>query len=151
MTRPTAECRECKRPFKLGRQRVFCSPACATADKNRKAWEWFELLCSELGIDDYIKEHPVTAERDWRLDYAWPDSLSTQTLRFSHAVEIDGGGFGSAHLRLAQAHADQEKRNHATALGWKVFVFNPKAFDSPAAREKTSEFLAQVFGVTSVT
>ena len=151
MTSPTqrtlAECRECGRQITDKKRRAFCSPRCSDADKNRKAWEWFEMICEELGIDDYMKEVPISDHREWRFDYSWVRLMSGSKFH-QIAVEIDGGGFGAAHLRLAQAHKDQEKRNYATALGWKVFVFNPKAFDSPRARAETSEFLAQVFGVT---
>ena len=102
------------------------------------------MICQELGLTPYRKEYQF-CEREWRFDYCW-ETYSVGGCGV--AVEIDGGGFATAHLRLARAHRDQEKRNYATALGWKVFVFNPKAFDTPAAREQTSEFLAQVFGVT---
>jgi hypothetical protein len=59
--------------------------------------------------------HPV---RQWRFDLAWPDRLV--------AVEVDGGVFsGGRHVRGVGRVKDMEKLNHATALGWRVYVVTP--------------------------
>ncbi len=59
------------------------------------------------------KFHPV---RKWRFDFAWP--------AYRVAVEIDGGTWtGGAHARGSGIDKDNEKRNSAAELGWRVLVF----------------------------
>ena len=60
--------------------------------------------------------HP---ERKWRMDIAWPGQKV--------AIEVDGGiWIAGGHNRGAQMKKDWEKRNAATAMGWKVFHCEPR-------------------------
>lgn len=55
-------------------------------------------------------------ERKWRFDFAW--HLGDIKI----ALEIDGGVWNQGrHLRGSGFIKDQQKRNHATLLGWRVF------------------------------
>ena len=57
------------------------------------------------------KFHPT---RKWRLDWAWINSRV--------ALECDGGAWsGGRHTRGSGFIKDQEKRNAALLLGWRVF------------------------------
>jgi very-short-patch-repair endonuclease len=63
--------------------------------------------------------HPT---RKWRLDFCWPD--------LKIAAEVDGGtwkqtrtGRSAGHAHPARMQRDNEKRNAARALGWRVFQF----------------------------
>ena len=70
-------------------------------------------------------EHEFCESRKWRFDYAWPGNLL--------AVEIDGFGFGhQAQQRIAE---NNEKRNHAVTLGWRVLVYDSRLLGSAAGVE----------------
>jgi hypothetical protein len=54
--------------------------------------------------------------RDWRFDFAWPDSAN------GVAVEIEGGTWSQGrHVRGPGFRSDCEKYNAATALCWRIF------------------------------
>lgn len=60
-----------------------------------------------------VRFHP---DRKWRFDFAWR--------AYRVAVEVDGGIFShGAHGRGAGIEKDNEKRNSALELGWRVLVF----------------------------
>lgn len=63
-----------------------------------------------------FKFHP---ERKWRFDLAWPKHLLY--------LECDGGVWVyGGHNRGVQMKKDWEKRNAATALGWRGLWVEPK-------------------------
>lgn len=63
------------------------------------------------------KFHPT---RKWRADFAWP--------QFKIIVEISGGLYVTGrHNRGAQMEQEYEKFNSAQAMGYRVFLFGPKA------------------------
>lgn len=66
----------------------------------------------ELGLDP-VAEFRFTKARRWRFDFAFPNEKL--------AVEIDGSGPG--HLSDQGKRKDQEKRNAAVELGWKVLEY----------------------------
>ncbi len=62
-----------------------------------------------------LRFHPT---RKWRFDFAWPDQKV--------AFEVDGGVWtGGRHTRGAGFLKDQEKRNAAVVLGWRVIHSTP--------------------------
>ena len=69
---------------------------------------------AELPEPEFNKRfHPV---RKWRFDFMWP--------AYRVAVEIDGGTYiNGAHSRGPGIDNDNEKRNTARELGWRVFQF----------------------------
>lgn len=79
----------------------------------------------------FDRQVPVCAERKWRLDFTLPD--------FGVALEIDGY-FKGRHG--AGWGADNEKRNTATMLGWRVLTFSTTSVECGNAKE----FLRQWIG-----
>ena len=78
----------------------------------------------EHGLPGLAFEHRFHHERKWRFDMAWvADKV---------AIECDGGiWIGGGHNRGAQMLKDWEKRNEATAMGWRVFYCQPKDLLTP--------------------
>jgi len=72
----------------------------------------FAKHLEELGVR-FERETPVCAGRKWRLDFT--------LAKWSVAVEIDGY-FRGRHG--AGWGADNEKRNTATMMGWRVLTFS---------------------------
>lgn len=71
------------------------------------------------GIPEPELEWRFHPERKWRFDFAWT----------GHKVylECDGGiWIAGGHSRGAQMKKDWEKRNAATALGWRGLWCEPK-------------------------
>jgi hypothetical protein len=65
-----------------------------------------------------VPEYRFHATRKWRFDYAWPEQKV--------ALEVDGGAWTQGrHTRGAGFIADQQKRNTAVDLGWRVFHTTP--------------------------
>lgn len=76
------------------------------------------LACGLPAPEYEFKFHPV---RKWRFDIVF----SKEKI----AIEIDGGIWlpeRGAHCRGARMLSDWEKRNSATALGWRIFYCQPK-------------------------
>ena len=78
-----------------------------------------------------FKFHPT---RRWRLDFSWP----AQHI----AAEVDGGtwmqttqGRSAGHAHPARMQRDNEKRNAARALGWRVFQFTGQQVEQGEALE----------------
>lgn len=72
------------------------------------------------------REYRFHPTRKWRFDFAWPE--------LQVAVEIDGGGWtGGRHSTGAGMAQDCDKRNAATARGWKVLRFQGTHLRSPDA------------------
>ena len=72
-------------------------------------------------LDGMVCEYRFHDTRRWRFDAAWP--------RHMVAIEIDGGQFAPGAGRHAQT-SDYEKRNAATAAGWRVLFYRPQQLDS---------------------
>jgi len=68
-----------------------------------------------------FKFHPT---RQWKFDFAWTDTPR------GIAVEIQGGIFArgrGGHNRGAYMEKTYSKINEAVRLGWRVYMFGPKA------------------------
>jgi len=99
-------------------------------------FEEFKLHGLPLPARQY-KFHPL---RKWTLDFAW--------LEKRVAVEVDGGLFiRGRHSRGASQEKDHEKRNSATACGWRVFVFGPKALYRKKRTAQPSAALTFMAGI----
>ena len=57
-------------------------------------------------------EHQFSEDRKWRFDFAWPE--------IKLAIEVDGSGF---HTSDKGKRLDQQKRNAALELGWRVLAY----------------------------
>lgn len=81
-----------------------------------------------------VCEHPYWRERDWRIDFAWPDRRL--------AVELQGGVWsGGRHTRGAGYIADDEKSNRLTEDGWRVLRFTREEVDSNQAVDQVKRIL----------
>lgn len=70
-----------------------------------------------------VRELRFAPPRMWRFDFAWPELMV--------AVEIEGGIFiQGGHSRGVDFTADCEKYAMATLLGWRVYRFTVKQFES---------------------
>lgn len=70
-----------------------------------------------------IRELRFAPPRMWRFDFAWPELMV--------AVEIEGGIFvQGGHSRGIDFTDDCEKYGIATLLGWRVYRFTVKQFES---------------------
>jgi hypothetical protein len=79
----------------------------------------FPALCLAHGLPEPVAELRFAPPRRWRFDWSWePCRL---------ALEIDGGAWtGGRHTRGKGFIADQEKRNAAVLLGWRVLHCTPQ-------------------------
>jgi very-short-patch-repair endonuclease len=91
-----------------------------------------QIALADLPIP--VSEYRFHPTRLWRLDRAWPDRHI--------AVEIDGGtwlttghGRSAGHAHPARMQRDNEKRNAARALGWRVFQFTARQVEYGEALE----------------
>ena len=73
-------------------------------------------------------------DRRWRLDFSWPERHI--------AAEVDGGtwmqttrGRSAGYAHPARMKADNEKRNAARAMGWRVFQFTGQQVEQGEALE----------------
>jgi very-short-patch-repair endonuclease len=65
------------------------------------------------GIPPWVRELRFHDTRQWRFDFAWPQSML--------ALEIEGGEWSQGrHVRGGGFGADCEKYNAAAVLGWRV-------------------------------
>ena len=77
-------------------------------------------VLNEQRIPLPVPEFRFCLSRKWRFDYAWPN------LVFPVYVEVDGGLFiGGRHNRGAALLKDYEKRNTASAMGWRGLWTTP--------------------------
>ena len=73
----------------------------------------------EMNITEPEREYVFHPNRRWRFDFAWPGKRVY--------LEVDGGiWIVGGHSRGAQMKKDWEKRNCATALGWRGLWCEPK-------------------------
>jgi hypothetical protein len=78
------------------------------------------ILLHEAGIPPPVTEYPFAGNRRWRFDYAWPYNGARV------ALEVDGGVWTNGrHVRGRGFIEDQDKRNAATMLGWRVIHTTP--------------------------
>lgn len=67
-------------------------------------------------LPEPVRQLRFAPPRRWLADFAWPDHMLM--------VEVDGGEWTrGAHCRGRQMGRDNEKRNTATAMGWRVLTF----------------------------
>lgn len=92
----------------------------------------------DCGLPPPIYEHRFHPTRKWRFDLAWPKHLIY--------LEVDGGiWIAGGHNRGAQIKKDWEKRNAASALGWRGIWCEPKDLCS----QEIAECLAACIGTPS--
>lgn len=85
--------------------------------------EPFLLILRSDNIPWPTQEHQFALPRKWRFDYAW--------VKEKIAIEKEGGVWTHGrHTRGQGFINDLEKYNAAQLLGWRVFRFTPKQFDS---------------------
>ena len=98
----------------------------------------FQAACRAHGLPVPVSEWQFDPKRKWKFDFAWVHiRLIGCTGIHRHdpgvALEIDGGVYtGGRHTRGAGFIADQEKRNRATIMGWKVLHCTPADVKSGA-------------------
>lgn len=81
--------------------------------------ELFIPSCEHYGLGRPVPEHRFHPDRKWRFDYAW--------VAQKVALEIDGGAWTKGrHTRGKGFIKDQEKRNEALLMGWKVLHCVPQ-------------------------
>lgn len=83
------------------------------------------LSCEILSKLDYIKEYPFSPDRNYKLDFAYPEA--------SVGIEIQGGLYNNrvgGHSSSAGIIRDMEKSNLAQSLGWVVFHYSASMFDN---------------------
>lgn len=89
-----------------------------------------DALCrhEQIALPRYeLVFHPT---RQWRFDIAW----TAQKI----AIEIDGGiHTGGAHTRGQGIANDQEKRNAAVIMGWRVLVYQPSQLSDAVIAART--------------
>lgn len=73
---------------------------------------------------EYVREHKFCPQRNWRFDFAWPDSHV--------AVECEGGIYsGGRHTRGKGFEDDCEKYNTAQVMGWCVIRLTASMIKEP--------------------
>lgn len=81
----------------------------------------FQAYCAANGLAMPVKEYRFHPQRKWRFDYCW--------IANKVAVEIDGGIWQEGrHTRGSGFIADQQKRNAAQLLGFRVLCYDPTRY-----------------------
>lgn len=81
---------------------------------------WALATRVEKALPQPVPQHYFAKPRRWRFDFAWLNSVYYAPL----AVEIDGGTWNSgAHGRGSGIQRNNEKRNAAALLGWRILVY----------------------------
>lgn len=101
--------------------------------------EFFKSL-KEAGLPIPKKEWQFHYERQWKLDYAWPDP------DIMLALEVEGGlhhngGRGGYHNSPEGFKKDLEKYNAAAAEGFRMVRFTPSQMNS----RKTIEIIKEAY------
>ena len=90
-------------------------------------------LVAQMKLPLPTPEYRFAPPRRWRFDFCWVEQRV--------ALEVDGGAWsGGRHTRGKGFLADQEKRNAAVVLGWRVLHCTPQTLTSGMAA------VAQVLG-----
>lgn len=89
-------------------------------------------------LPEPVRQHPILnpkTNRHWKLDFAWPD--------WKIFVELQGGAFiRGGHTTALGQHADYERQNALTRMGWRGLYFNTVALRNMAdVVEYVAEFL----------
>ena len=91
-----------------------------------------QIALADLPVPE--REYRFHPTRRWRLDFAFPERHI--------AAEVDGGtwmqttrGRSAGHAHPARMKADNEKRNAARAMGWRVFQFTGQQVEQGEALE----------------
>jgi len=83
------------------------------------------------------RQHPILnpkTNRHWKLDFAWPEDGKI-------FVELQGGAFiRGGHTTALGQHADYERQNMLTRMGWRGLYFNTVALKNMA---EVVEFVAE--------
>lgn len=84
-----------------------------------------------------VRQHPILnpkTNRHWKLDFAWPEDGKI-------FVELQGGAFiRGGHTTALGQHADYERQNMLTRMGWRGLYFNTVALKNMA---DVVEFVAE--------
>lgn len=109
------------------------------ARQSREPTECPSLIAAAFavhGVPAPLCEYQFSAEREWRVDFAWPDSMLI--------LEVEGGIWkGGRHTRGKGFLDDIAKYNSATLMGWRVFRVTPEEVESGAA----AALIANAMGV----
>ena len=100
----------------------------------------FLNLCLSYHLPKVTQQHPFHPQRQWRLDFSWPD----QKL----AVEIQG--FGPGHNSYTGMLSDYEKHNQAVLLGWRFLYFMGTDLVPPNTGQ-TINIVRLALGITTAT
>lgn len=99
--------------------------------------ERLALYIQREGLPAPRREYRFAPPRLWRFDFAWPE-------RGQLALEVEGGIFvGGGHSRGIDFTDDCEKYNIAALLGWRVYRFTVKQFESGWVYEFVKAILAE--------
>lgn len=94
-------------------------------------------LCAAKGLPMPVREFHFHPTRKWRWDWAWPDHKL--------ALEEDGGIYTRGkHSRGSGIAKDHEKRNAATALGWRYLLVQPRDLCRPSTANLIAEALGAI-------
>lgn len=102
---------------------VFGQSAAKRRSKVSHLEERLMLFIRSAKLPEPVRELRFAPPRMWRFDFAWPDRQI--------AVEIEGGVFiHGGHSRGVDFTGDCDKYGAATLLGWQVYRFTVKHFES---------------------
>jgi len=104
-----------------------------------------QIRQARLPMPIYEPEHQTSATkiipgREFAFDFVYPDLMV--------AIEVDGGtwkrtnqGRSAGHAHPARITHDNEKRNLARLLGWRVFQFDTTAINDGSALEMVRQVI----------
>lgn len=97
----------------------------------------FLLSLQSLRLPVAEPEYRFCPDRNWRVDYAWPD--------YRLALEVEGGVWTQGrHNRGSGFMKDMEKYNRLAALGWRLIRCTPTTLRTKATFDLISEALSHV-------
>lgn len=102
----------------------------AVHQKESKIERRFAQQLFDAGLSGYQRNYFFLAERDFELDFAWPDRRT--------AIEVQG----MAHRIKGKFIRDIEKRALAILAGWRVLEVDGKSIRDGRAIEWTKRLLA---------
>jgi hypothetical protein len=104
--------------------------------KQTAAYDPVVLWCRASRLPEPVPEFKFCETRKWRLDWAWPEPITT-TLHdgvIRLALEQEGGVFLSGrHVRGAGYREDLVKYAEAAILGWTVLRATPEQIQNGTA------------------
>lgn len=99
----------------------------------------FLKLCSSFDLPKPTQQHLFHPQRQWRLDFAWPN----------HKLAVEIQGFGRGHTSYIGMHSDYEKHNEAILLGWRFLYFMGVDLESPN-HTQTVNIVRLSLGITPI-